>query len=129
MDLTLMSFSVRAEADMPLHDMAMRVMEATGCQLIEGSYHRIPAMSGNILGTNAGLFEWGGANGTVFRFEGYAEDRRFLEFMRDKPASVHSLDISQAVADLLTVFTDSKWRLPTPEDDAAEKVYGDSIDM
>ncbi|MGW6204548.1 hypothetical protein ACWF9B_13005 [Streptomyces sp. NPDC055089] len=85
-------------------------------------------MSGRVLGMHAGLFEWGGANGAVFRFEGEVEDREFLDFIRGKPITTHSLDVSAAVADLLTVFTGSTWRLPTLEDSLAEKAYGDEVD-
>jgi len=128
MNLTILHFAVRCDEAISLAEMSARVAKAIGCHLDQGSYHKIPAARGNLLGMDVGLYEWGGVAGKTFRFEGEIEDTAFLDFTRGKSVDVVSLDISQAVADALTVGTMLAWRVPITEDFIAEKSYGDDVE-
>jgi hypothetical protein len=128
MNLTIPYFAVRCNDAMSLAEMAAKVSKAIGCRLTEGEYHKLPGARGVLLGMDVGLYEWGGVRGRTFRFEGEVESSAFVEFMRDKSVQVIALDLSQAVADVLTVETGTSWRIPTAEDFAAEKIYGDELE-
>ena len=126
--LTVPHFSVRCDVAMPLAEMAAKVSSALGCQLVEGDYHKIPGASGILLGMDVGLFKWGGARGPTFRFQGEVESAAFADFMQDRPVQVSGVNLSQMVADVLTVVTGTSWRIPTAEDFAAERAYDDVVE-
>src|ERR1043165_8677528 len=123
MNLALLHFAVRCNAVTPLTDMSDRVAAAVGCKLERATYHGFSAMRGKLLGMDVALFTWGGVNGTTFRFQGDVEDISFLDFKDAHGLDVVAQDISPAVADALTVLTGFPWRIPTPEDIAAERAY------
>ena len=127
-NLTIPYFAVRCNDVMSLAEMAAKVSNAIGCRLAEGEYHKLLGARGILLGMDVGLYEWGGVRGRTFRFEGEVESSSFVDFMRDKLVHVNALDLSQVVVDVLTVETGTSWRIPTAEDLAAEKTYGDELE-
>ena len=126
--LTIPHFAVRCDADISLTEMAAKISSALGCRLVAGDYHKIPGAHGILLGMDIGLYEWGGVRGRTFRFEGDIESPAFSDFMQDHPVQVSALNLSQMVADVLTVVTGTSWRVPTPEDRAAAQAYGEQVE-
>lgn len=114
---------------MSLDSMRLLLEEALGCTFQEGNYHKIPALTTELLGMKVVLFDWCGLNQTeIFRLQGFVDDERFLDGLgEDEDIEVVRNDISQAIVDLLGVRGAGEWRIPSDADIKAESDHGKAI--
>lgn len=128
MERTLLHFSIRNDAKIPLEQMRVLVENALGCQFHEGEYQKIPALVTKFLGMRVGLFEWAGIGGReVFRLQSYIDDARLVRSPSGEPVDVLKLNLSEALIDLLSALEAGQWYTPTAEDIRAEREHGNSL--
>jgi hypothetical protein len=125
MKRTLLGFSVRCYSEVPLHEMAERVAAAVGCTFEEGEFREREGLVAKLLGMNVELYDWVGlADRVVFVFVGYVGDARFVRVLPREQRELVSVDISEAVADVLNVNeVVAEWTLPTEADYEAEREH------
>jgi hypothetical protein len=121
---TVLGFALRNTEDIPADDLAQRVAQALGIALDAGLYHGIRGFSGKAFGMTIGLFEWGGPHDTMLHaLEGEVEDAAFVMFPNDVVVSADRIDISDAVADVLSIRGGGDWHRPTPDELEAHTRY------
>src|SRR4051812_5531612 len=119
-------FNVRCYSEIPLPEMGVLVGEALGCAFQDGEYFDTPALVASMLGMRVGLYDWRGLdNAVVFILSSHLDEGRFLDAPAGEAVEIESVDISQAVADLLTVRgVAGEWHPPTEAEVEAERAHG-----
>jgi hypothetical protein len=126
---SVLRFSVRSDAAVPLDEMRACLERAMGCSFGEGDFHKVPALVTELLGMRISLFEWRGLAGArTFRLQGRIDDARFLEGPNGTVAELEGTDISQAIVDLLALRCPGTWRIPSRAEIEAELDHGDAVE-
>jgi hypothetical protein len=127
MKRTVLGFTLRADAMVPLAEICKRVEGAFGCKLQEDNYHGIPVLKTELLGMRILLSQWCGLEEReTFQLHGFVDDPRFLEGS-EEDLGVYQIDISQAIIDLLAVHGAGDWRVPSRVEIEAEIEYGEAV--
>jgi hypothetical protein len=113
---TVLTFSLRLDATEPFETVQARVETGLGCKLRSGSFARVPAVVGEVLGMQIGLFLWRGIGGVhVYQLHGGPD--------RDVGYDWQEIRIDRAIIDLLRDKGAGEWRQPTSEEHRAEAEY------
>src|SRR4051812_32771915 len=81
---TILDFSIRTDATLPLIEMHLLVNHALGIKLIEGDFHGTPVLMTEVFGMNIFLGLWKGLKGIpTFQLHGIVDDIRFLNSQDD----------------------------------------------
>lgn len=121
---TVLEFGLRCADGTSLDAASPGIAAALGTPLEFDEYHQFPAFVGSVFGMTIALFEWGGPRGTtLLALEGSVEDAAFVMFPDGSVRQADSVDISDAVADLLAVRGAGQWHRPTEAELAAHTAY------
>jgi hypothetical protein len=114
---SLLTFSIRSEADRSLAVASAQIEEAIRCALISSDVHSSPAFEGRAFGMRLVLLAWRGlAELQRFQFAGIPDDPAYAEVQ----AEYEVCDVSRAVADLLEAHGAGRWWIPSEEEIRAE---------
>jgi hypothetical protein len=122
MSKEVLEFSVRTSADASLEEVRDAVEAAFNLRFAEGEFEDNPGYLCKLLGMQVGLFPWAG----VIVLESRIEDRRFLGDA--KAGRIEIVQISKAVADMLTILGPYDWRVATDEDLAEDLRFDEERD-
>lgn len=121
---TVLGFELRNTEKVLAEELAERVGRALGIALTKGEYQQFSAYVGSAFGMTIAMFPWGGPGNTMLHvLEGSVQDAAFVMFPNDTVERAKRLDISDAVADLLSVRGGGSWHRPTLEERRAHTRY------
>lgn len=128
MERAVLHFSVRCYSEIPLPEMADQVGEALGCSFHGGRSNDTPAFLAHLLGLRLALYDWRGINNkVVFILASNVAESRFRHPSDGSRWDLKIVDISQPMADLLTVRETGKWHIPSEVEIEAERTHGRRI--
>jgi hypothetical protein len=118
---TVLHFSLRMKAEVPLAEAAGQAGKALGCTLAPGSFNGTSVMRAELLGMVIVLSVWPSENRIpTFQLHGIAENAAVED--------TDFVDISQAVIDLLAERGVGQWHVPTTAEIEMEAKVADEID-
>jgi hypothetical protein len=129
MKRTILGFSLRSDAGIPVDEMRACVEQTLGCTLAAGDYHGVSALLGELLGMRILLLPWRGLNwAEVYQLHGMVDDPRYLEAPNGAKVAVTEINLNDAIIDLFAVRKQIEWRAPSFAEVEAEANYADEVD-
>lgn len=115
---TVMTFSLRRDANRSAEQIRELVEKALGCRLQRGTMIGLPALVGEVLGVQVGLIRWRSVGGAyVYQLHGIPHKDAL------QTGKWREIAIDQAIIDLLKRHGAEGWRVPSPEELKAEGNY------
>lgn len=119
---SLLSFSIRIDASIPLAELQKQIENTLSCQLVYEEFYGTDVLAGYLLGMKIALSKWRGIERKeTYQLHGIADNEKLVPNEFD--LNVDYIDISHAIITLLYANGAGNWRIPSKEEIIAESEY------